>query len=136
MTWTNFESVLVAEGAKKSAVAWVSAGGAACPVWTAWDDGALYFATGGAEPPVHGVESADEVTVWLRSSDSRGLLMSFRGRVQVLDPNGEAWHRAADLLSRKALNTTDRDARVATWRDAATLVRVEPFKALTPAPIP
>src|SRR5437868_2370712 len=108
-----FEKALVAEGAKKAGLAWLTCSPGARPraVWHLWvdapDGGHLLFVCDGLEQPLPGLVDGSVVEVTLPSKDSRARLVTFFARAEVLLPTGASradWLPAVAALHAQRLN--------------------------------
>jgi hypothetical protein len=120
-------AALVAEGANKSGVAWLTLPSLSSPraVWHTWHDGALHVVGGGSEQPLPGLDASDTVDVTLRSKDTGGRLVAFPARVVVLSPADERYPAAVAALAADRLNAASAEAHDA-WDGTATVFRLEP----------
>ena len=131
----------MAEAAKKSRVCWLSWQGSRRPrlVWHAWYDGALVVLSADAEQALPGLADAGTVEVTMRSKDTGGLLVTWTGSVEVVDPGTEGWEAHAAALLGVRLNLPDPDAASETWRTDGTVLRIAPVVATGepgPGPLP
>jgi hypothetical protein len=125
------EAALVEEATKKSDLAWigadVEAGGIPPrPVWHVWAEGALHLVVGPSEQELPGVEAGDMVRVTLRSKDKGGRLVTWRGRVDVVEPGTPAWDTVVPALHAARLNQRDGEEQPRRWAREARVLRVEP----------
>lgn len=118
------ELALVEEGARKSGLLWVN--GQA--VWHAWLGGAVHLVTGGAveQPVPRGLRRGEVVEVAVRSKDKGGRLVTWRGRVDVVEAGTDAWRDAVAELRPKRLNAEDADSVGERWARECTLFRITP----------
>lgn len=136
---------LVAESAKKSRVCWLSWPGSPQPrlVWHAWYDDALLVLSGDDQvlPGIDSVAASSNrtdpdgtdpggtVEVTMRSKDTGGRLVTWTGKVEVVDPASGSWDESAAALLGVRLNLPDPAAALAGWRESATIVRIAPVDA-------
>ncbi|MBT8227668.1 MAG: hypothetical protein HKP61_17040 [Dactylosporangium sp.] len=100
---------LIAEAAKKAAVAWLTVPGAgqAYPVWSLWANDALHVVTGPGEQTAPGLAEAAagsaEAQVTM-TGDHGGRVVRWPATVAVLPADGEDWAAIAPQLAGKRLN--------------------------------
>jgi hypothetical protein len=121
---------LVAEVAKKAAIAWVTpAGGDAVGVWCLWISDALYVVSGPGEQPAPGLAAATRAEVTLRG-DHGGRVVTWPAQVSRLLPEDPAWSEVAPALAAKRLNASGGAAQVvARWADECVISRLAPAGA-------
>ncbi len=129
--------VLVAEGMRKAAIAWITAGTAGpYPVWCLWieapgPDGAgqqaaLFLVGGGDEQPVPGLDGAATATVSARG-DHGGRIVSWTAAVTTVEPGSDAWTEVAPALAAKRLNASGTSEAVVTrWAATSRIYRLTP----------
>lgn len=128
-------SEVVDEATKKSGLVWISVGGAPPrAVWHLWHEGAAYVVSGGTEQPVPGLAEATTAAVTVRSKDKGGRLVTWRARVEPVEPDGERWREVVPLLLAKRLNTRDGEAAPGRWAAESTIRRLVPTGELLEAP--
>lgn len=127
---------LVDEAMKRTALVWLSFAGSdrSWPVWHVWDDGAAHVVSGGTEQRLDGIGRAERVVVTARAKDSRERLVSWVAEPAVLEPRGDAWQAAVDLLRTARLNATQGDALPDVWAEQSTVTRLTPTGEVTEYP--
>ena len=130
MTDDVLTAALVAELAKKTSVSWLRVPGEARahPVWHSWHEDALCVVSDGDEQPLphDGMDDGDLVEVVLRSKDNGGRLVTWVGRVSVLQPDDESWTPVTDSLIASRVNTRDLATAADEWAERAVVRRIAP----------
>lgn len=122
---------LVAEAARRSALAWVRVGDAPERlVWHATHDGAVCLVLGGGEQPLDLPTGGATVpvVVTLRSKDKGARLVSYRARVDDVRPGDEAWAPIVAALAAARLNAPDGEHAPQRWEREARIVRLAPLE--------
>jgi hypothetical protein len=119
-------AALVAELARRTGVCWLRADGKIQPVWHVWSDGALCLVTGGDEQPLPRVEDGDRVEVVMRSKDTGGRLLTWVGRVSVVQPGDEAWDATTAALVTGRQNVRDPATAAEEWARHSVVLRILP----------
>jgi hypothetical protein len=123
------EAALVEEATKKSGLVWIARDDDPAhsrPVWHVWADGALHVVTGPSEQELPGVEPGGTVRVTVRSKDKGGRLVTWRGRVGVVEPGTPAWDAVVPALHAARLNQHDGEEQPRRWAREARVLRIEP----------
>ena len=121
-----FTTALVAELGKKTSVCWLRYDGREHAVWHVWHDDALHLVAGGDEQPLPGIEDAGRVEVVMRSKENGGRLVSWLGRVKVLEPTDPEWEPATAALVAGRLNLADLATAAREWAERSVVVRIDP----------
>jgi hypothetical protein len=131
-------AALVAELAKKTDVSWLRVPGEtrAHPVWHSWVDDALCVVSGGDEQPLphDGMDDGDRIEVVLRSKDNGGRLVTWVGRVSVLQPEDEAWEPVTTALVADRLNLDDLATAADEWAERSVVRRIVPTGEVLESP--
>src|SRR3712207_338551 len=94
---------VVAEAAKKAAVAWIAVGDTPPrAMWCTAVDGALAVVCGPGEQQLPGLAEAEQATVRLRG-DHGGLVVAWTARVARIRPGTPEWDAVAPQLAGKRL---------------------------------
>ena len=118
---------LVAEAAKKSRVCWLAWDGRSPQlVWHVWYDDALVVLSGDEGQVLPGLDASETVQVTMRSKDTGGRLVDWRGTVEVVSPEAASWPDHAAALLGVRLNLIDPGAALAAWRATGVIVRIVP----------
>lgn len=126
---------VVDEATKKSGLVWISVGGTPPrAAWHLWHEGAAYVVSGGLEQPVPGLAEATTAAVTVRSKDKGGRLVTWKARVEPVEPDGDRWREVAPLLLAKRLNTPDGDAALGRWASESIVCRLVPTGELVEGP--
>jgi len=125
------EAALIEEGAKKSALLWLTVrGGPPRPVWHVWLDGAAWLVTGrradGVEQYVEGLTGVDRVVVDVRGKDKGGRLPGWTARVAVVPPGADGYDAGVLALHGARLNAPDGEAQPERWARECDVVRLTP----------
>jgi hypothetical protein len=119
---------VVAEAAKKAAVAWFSvAGGPAYPLWCLPVDGILYVVVGPGEQDAPGLADAEQATVTLRG-DHGGRIATGPATVARLAPGTPEWDTVVPQLAGKRLNASGTAEQLAArWQaDGCAVLALNP----------
>jgi len=117
---------LVSEAMKKAAITWLTvAEHGPYPVWCLWADDALYVVTGPGEQPAPGLADAAEADVTARG-DHGGRIVTWRARVERLEPGGEAWEAVVPQLAGKRLNAEGASELADRWAREGVVSRLVP----------
>jgi hypothetical protein len=136
----TFDTALVAEVMRKTAICWVRWLDAAPevagdhPVWHAWHDGSAYVLSGDGEQPLPGAGSARAAVVTARTKESRALLISWRAEVSTLDPSDPVWADVVNVLQRERLNLHVPHEERERWARACRVTRLTPTGEIEEAP--
>ncbi len=127
---------LIDEACRKSSLVWLRPAGAdrAQGVWHVYVDGAVHLVTGGLEQPVPELTDGAEVHVTVRSKDTGGRVVTYRGTVSTISPDDQAWDTVVTELHAKRLNPPDGEEQPARWARESRVVRIEPVGALVEGP--
>jgi len=125
---------LVVEATKKAGLIWVTVpGGRAAAAWLLWRDTCAYVVTGPGEQPVPGLAAAAECDVTVRSGDSGGRIVTWRARVDRVEPGGEEWQEVVPAMIPARLNLRDAAAAEARWAATGAVLRLTPTGELVEA---
>jgi len=134
-------SPIIDAATKKSDLVWISvpdqveaSGQAARPAWHVWHQGAAYLVFDGSEQRMPGLAEADSVVVTVRSKDTWGTIVAWRGAVEMVPPGTPAWNDVTPLLVGKRLNNRDGDAAPARWAKECHVARLVPTGDLLEEP--
>ena len=126
---------LVAAACSKSSLLWVGLpGGRPLPLWHVWHDDAVLVVVGGQEQPDPAPADATEVEVTVRSKDTWGRLVTFRARVEHIQPDDERWETLTFRLKASRLNAVDTDTLVDRWAAGSRVLRLVPHGPLLEQP--
>jgi hypothetical protein len=124
---------LIAEAAKKAAVAWLTVPGAgqAYPVWGLWADEAFYVVSGEGEQTAPGLAAvtpgSGAVGVTMKG-DHGGRVVTWQASVSVISPTDEAWSTVAPTLAGKRLNASGgAEQTVERWTTTCVVHRLSPM---------
>lgn len=99
------------------------------PAWFVYEDGQVYVVTGPGEQQLTNLEACQQVSMTVRSKDSRSAIATVPADVRVVDKSTEEYDRITRQGVRDRLNLADGwDAALERWRETCRLV------ALTPRP--
>lgn len=125
-----FDTALIEETAKKSALVWVRGPGAgpARALWHIWHDGAVWIVGGPGEQPLDGLGLTDggAATVSARSKDKGGRLVVWPARVEEPATGDEAREAAVEELRGKRLNAPDTGGLAERWAAECRVLRLAP----------
>ena len=125
---------LVAEATKKAGLLWVTvAGQRPAAAWLLWRDTRAYVVTGPGEQPVPGLAGAAECDVTVRSGDNGGRIVTWRARVDRVEPGGEEWQEVVPAMLTARLNLRDSAEAEARWAATAAVLRLTPTGELVEA---
>ena len=125
---------LVVEATKKAGLVWVTvAGERPAPAWLLWREPAAYLVTGAGEQPLPGLAAAETCDVTVRSSDSGGRIVTWRARVDRVEPGGEEWAGVVPALVNARLNLRDSGDAEARWAAEGAVLRLTPTGELVEA---
>ena len=101
---------LVDEACRKSALLWLRPAGAdrAQAAWHVYVDGAVHVVSQGLEQAAPELADGAEVDVTVRSKDTGGRVVTFRGTVSTIAPADAAWDTVVAELHAKRLNPPGR----------------------------
>lgn len=121
---------------RKSSLCWVRLPGAQRDhaVWHMWHEGAAYLVSGGSEQPLPGIESADTVTITVRTKDSRERMAVWRARVVTVLPGEPEWDEVVPALVAARLNLPDMDGAAKRWARECVVSRLEPTGVVEEGP--
>ena len=127
---------LVDEACRKSSMLWLRPAGAdrAQAVWHAYVDGAVHVVSQGLEQAAPELIDGAEVDVTVRSKDTGGRVVTFRGTVSTIAPTDAAWDTVVTELHAKRLNPPDGEGQPARWARESRVVRIEPVGRLVEGP--
>ncbi len=127
---------LVEEACRKSAMLWLRPAGAdrGQAVWHAYVDGAVHVVSQGLEQAAPELTDGAEVDVTVRSKDTGGRVVTFRGTVSTIAPTDAAWDSVVAELHAKRLNPPDGEGQPARWARESRVVRIEPVGPLVEGP--
>jgi hypothetical protein len=127
---------LVDEACRKSALVWLRPAGSdrAQAVWHGYVDGAVHVVSGGLEQDAPELVDGTEVDVTVRSKDTGGRVLTFRGTVSTVRPDDPAWDAVVTELHAKRLNPPDGEEQPARWARESRVVRIEPVGRLVEGP--
>jgi hypothetical protein len=127
---------LVDEACRKSALVWLRPAGSdrAQAVWHGYVDGAVHVVSGGLEQDAPELVDGAEVDVTVRSKDTGGRVLTFRGTVSTVLPDDPAWDGVVTELHAKRLNPPDGEEQPARWVRESRVVRIEPVGRLVEGP--
>jgi len=127
---------LVDEACRKSALVWLRPAGSdrAQAVWHAYVDGAVHVVSGGLEQDCPDLPDGTEVDVTVRSKDTGGRVLTFRGTVSTISPDDSAWDAVVTELHAKRLNPPDGEEQPARWARESRVFRIEQFGKLVEGP--
>ena len=127
---------LVDEVCRKSSLVWLRAPGAtrAQAVWHVVVDGAVHVVSGGLEQPMPELPDGSEVAVTVRSKDTGGRVLTFRGTVTTVAPDDPAYDAAVTALHARRLNSPDGEGQPARWAEQSRIVRIDPVGTLVEGP--
>ena len=94
----------------------------------------MHVVTGGLEQDAPDLPDGTEVDVTVRSKDTGGRLVTFRGNVVDVSPEDAAWDAVVTELHAKRLNPPDGEAQPARWARESRVFRIEPAGALVEGP--
>jgi hypothetical protein len=123
---------LIAEAAKKAAVAWltVPGGGQAYPVWGLWANDTLHVVTGQGEQATPGLAEAAEGSEPVRVTmigDHGGRVVTWPATVARLPAGGEDWTTVAGQLVTKRLNAVGGpDQTIERWAIECAIYQLRP----------
>jgi hypothetical protein len=125
---------LVVEATKKAGLIWVTASGQRpAPAWLHWRDTCAYVVTGPGEQPLPGLAEAAECDVTVRSGDTGGRIVTWRARVDRVQPGGEEWQQVVPAMVTARLNLRDAAEAEARWAATAAVLRLTPTGELVEA---
>ncbi|HZB48160.1 MAG TPA: hypothetical protein VE547_03625 [Mycobacteriales bacterium] len=125
---------LVVEATKKAGLVWLTvAGQRPAPAWLLWRDPAAYVVTGGGEQPLPGLAGAAECDVTVRSGDNGGRIVTWRARVDRVEPGGAEWGEVVPALLTARLNLRDAADAEQRWATSGAVLRLTPTGELVEA---
>ncbi len=125
---------LVVEATKKAGLVWLTVPGQrAAPAWLLWREPAAYVVTGPGEQPVPGLAGAAECDVTVRSGDNGARIVTWRARVDRVEPGGEEWAGVVPALVAARLNLRDSAEAEARWAAGGAVLRLTPTGELVEA---
>ena len=125
---------LVVEATKKAGLLWIGVGGRPpAAAWHLWRDGRAYVVTGPGEQPVPGLADADRCDVTVRSTDKGGRIVTWRARVERVEPDGEEWSEVVPAMLAARLNLADSAGAERRWARTAAVLRLTPTGELVEA---
>jgi len=125
---------LVVEATKKAGLLWIGvAGQRPVPAWHLWRDDRSYVATGPGEQPVPGLAEAADCDVTVRSSDSGGRIVTWRARVDRIQPDSGEWREVVPGMLVVRLNLPDSAGAERRWAETVTVLRLTPTGELVEA---
>lgn len=128
----TFMHPLIAEAAKKAAVAWLTTpgGGQAYPIWGVWINDALHLVAGSGEQSAPGLAEAAAGGVGIHVTmrgDHGGRVVRWPATVTELSPNNGDWDEIAPQVATKRLNApTGVDQTVKHWSAECAIFRLTP----------
>jgi len=116
---------------KKGSIVWLDIpqrGGAVVqrPAWYVQEGRTLYVIKGGSEQELPGLESADRVTVVVKSKDIKATIAQLPAGVRVVTDASE-FDRVAALGMGTRLNLTDGQGALERWRSECVMVHLTPL---------
>jgi hypothetical protein len=128
---TSDEAVAEIAGVmKKAGLVWLSwGGGRPMPAWFATVDGSyvvLADRSGSAEQPLPGLAEAGTADVVVPAKPATNRLAGWKASVRRLEPGGEEWTAAAQVLRTERLNAAGLDTQLDRWKTEADLLVLEP----------
>ncbi len=125
---SGFESALVDEAGRKSAVLWVAIPGALQPLgaWHVWLDGAAVVVHEGDEQTLPGLRATGRAELLLRSKDKGGLLVRVPVRVEAVEPGTGEWDTSVAALHAARQSAPDGEAQPARWAATSLVTRLVP----------
>lgn len=125
---------LVAEATKKAGLLWLTVPGhRPAPAWLVWREPAAYVVTGPGEQPLPGLAEATACDVTVRSGDNGGRIVTWRARVDRVEPGGEEWQEVVPAMLTARLNLRDSAEAEARWATTAAVLRLTPTGELVEA---
>lgn len=135
---------LVAEGAKKAGLLWITCSPGARPraAWHIWwvdalGQGHVLLVCDGLEQPLGDLVDGATVEVTVPSKDNRARLVTFTATATELRPAGASradWIPAAAALHAQRLNPPDGEDQPARWERESRIVRLTPTGEVREAP--
>ncbi len=116
---------------KKGSIVWLDIpqrGGAVVqrPAWYVQDGRTIYVIKGGREQELPGLESADQVTVVVKSKDIKATIAELPAGVRVVTDSTE-FERVATLGMGTRLNLLDGQDALERWRSECVMVHLTPL---------
>lgn len=125
---------LVVEATRKSGLLWIGvAGRRPVPAWHLWRDDRSYVVSGPGEQPVPGLSEAESCEVTVRSTDKGGRIVTWRARVDRVEPDGDEWREVVPAMLAARLNLPDSAAAERRWAETAVVLRLTPTGELVEA---